>query len=81
MAFHFHARSQSYDRELQRATGSLARFENKFFLFFFENALAYYNAGVVAVNLKNRRIGSRIPLPRGSLETVPSIYQAASNVY
>jgi hypothetical protein len=31
------------------ATGSLARFETNFF-FYFE--LAYYNAGVVAVNLK-----------------------------
>jgi hypothetical protein len=32
------------------ATGSLACFENKNTFFFFENALAYYNAGVVAVN-------------------------------
>jgi hypothetical protein len=31
------------------ATGSLARFENKNILFSFKNALAYYNAGVVAV--------------------------------
>jgi hypothetical protein len=34
------------------ATGSLGRFEKKIFIFFFENAIAYYNAGVVAVNLK-----------------------------
>jgi hypothetical protein len=34
------------------ATGSLARLENKNILFYFKNALAYYNAGVVAVNLK-----------------------------
>jgi hypothetical protein len=34
------------------ATGSLVRFINKNSFFFFENALAYYNAGVVAVNLK-----------------------------
>jgi hypothetical protein len=30
----------------------MARFENKNILFYFENALAYYNAGVVAVNSK-----------------------------
>jgi glycerol dehydrogenase-like iron-containing ADH family enzyme len=36
------------------AMGSLARFENKIFY----STRAYYNAGVVAVNLKNRRIGS-----------------------
>jgi hypothetical protein len=34
------------------ATGSQARFENKSILFYFKNALAYYNAGVVAVNSK-----------------------------
>jgi hypothetical protein len=32
--------------------GSLARFENKNILLCFENALANYNAGVVAVNSK-----------------------------
>jgi hypothetical protein len=43
--------SQYYDRELQRsATGSLARFEKK--VSSLKPALAYYNAGVVAVNLK-----------------------------
>jgi hypothetical protein len=34
------------------ATGSLSRYKNKDILFYFEkNALAYYNAGVVAVGL------------------------------
>jgi hypothetical protein len=34
------------------ATGSLARFENKNIIFYFQNLLACYNAGAVAVNLK-----------------------------
>jgi hypothetical protein len=32
--------------------GSLECFENKNILFYFKNAVAYYNAGVVAVNSK-----------------------------
>jgi hypothetical protein len=35
---------------LYNARGSLARLENKNIIFYFKNALAYYNAGVVAVN-------------------------------
>jgi hypothetical protein len=54
------ARSQSYNLELQRqrcknyyATNSIARFWNKNDCFIlFKKALAYYNAGVVAVTLK-----------------------------
>jgi hypothetical protein len=34
------------------ATSRPTRFENKNILFYFDNAVAYYNAGVVAVNLK-----------------------------
>jgi hypothetical protein len=34
------------------ATDNLARFESKNILFYFENAVAYYNAGVVAANSK-----------------------------
>jgi hypothetical protein len=34
------------------ATGSLARFENKNIIFYFKKALAYNNAGFVAVNSK-----------------------------
>jgi hypothetical protein len=53
-------RAQSYDFDLRckfvvnfyNATGSLARFESHNFLFYFEKALAYYDAGVVAVNSK-----------------------------
>jgi hypothetical protein len=35
---------------IHNATDSRARFENKNIFFHFENALAYYKAGVVAVN-------------------------------
>jgi hypothetical protein len=41
--------SQSYDSDLQRQR-SVVRFENKNIFFYFENDLAYYNAGVVAVH-------------------------------
>jgi hypothetical protein len=34
------------------ARSSLVRFENKNIFFYLENALAYYNAGVVVVNLE-----------------------------
>jgi hypothetical protein len=34
------------------ATGSLARFENKNILFYFEKCSSYYNDSVVAVNEK-----------------------------
>jgi hypothetical protein len=34
------------------ATGSLAGFDDKNMLFFFENAVSYYNAGVVALYSK-----------------------------
>jgi hypothetical protein len=32
------------------ATSSLVRFKNKTVFFYYKNALAYYNAGVVVVN-------------------------------
>jgi hypothetical protein len=35
---------------IYNATGSLVRFENKNIFIYFKNALAYYNAGVAAVN-------------------------------
>jgi hypothetical protein len=38
--------------KIYNATSSLVRFENKNIFFLLKNALAYYNAGVVAVNLK-----------------------------
>jgi hypothetical protein len=34
------------------AAGSLARFENKYIFSSLKNALAYYNAGIVAANSK-----------------------------
>jgi hypothetical protein len=37
---------------IYNATGSLARFEKRTFSSVLKNAVAYYNAGVVAVNLK-----------------------------
>jgi hypothetical protein len=44
---------------IYNATGSLARFESYNFFPTLKNAVAYYNAGVIAVNLKSRNIGSR----------------------
>jgi hypothetical protein len=38
------------------AMGSLVRFENKNIIFYFKNALAYYNAGAVAVSSKVVRL-------------------------
>jgi hypothetical protein len=38
--------------KIYNATSSLVRFEDKNIFFYFENDLAYYNAGVVAVNSK-----------------------------
>jgi hypothetical protein len=38
--------------------GSLVRFEDKNIFFYYKNALAYYTAGVVAINLKVARLAS-----------------------
>jgi hypothetical protein len=54
------SRSQSYDRELQRQRFTFwqrhgwpsAFLKQIYFLLLLKNALAYYNAGVVVVNLK-----------------------------
>jgi hypothetical protein len=43
---------QRQRRKNYSAINSIARFWNKIIVLYFKNALAYYNVGVVAVNLK-----------------------------
>jgi hypothetical protein len=52
--FNFVPRTQSYDRELQRKRSKNLQcvLKTKRFSSALKNALAYYSAGVVAVNLK-----------------------------
>jgi hypothetical protein len=61
----YFAWSQSYDRDLQRrrcnfynATGSLARFENKNILFYFEKRSSLLQRRHCSCKFKNRSIGS-----------------------
>jgi hypothetical protein len=58
--------------KLYNATGSLLRFENNFFSSTLKNTLAYYNTGVVAVNLKVAGLAPVYTLLGATVEVVES---------